>query len=434
MRVNLPLPDALATPLVDAAKAFGIPGMGIVLAAPGRRSTLLYGVAQEGTHRAVDAATWFSVASLGKHITAAAVLDLASRGLVDLSAPIGRYLADLPTRWADRRVEALLHHTSGLPEYLAHHPGQPVPETRTGFISTYGALVPAFGQDEAWMYTNTNYILAGMLVAQIEGQPFAAAVQALLDRAGCRGAMVGSPSWVRGVNTGEAGTHDGHSATREVIGDGDVCFTPAGAAVWLEALLDGPHEGPMFRPAPQVTGRPAMYGCGWFLEPLREGMLAHHGGHFDGWTAMAILHPGKGTGVIAMCNQAPGHTRHIRHLAQAALEAFCPGSTPLSLPAMEDDDPGLTARLRRQLFREPGSAADPDDLADELRRVAEHGSAVRTVPNLNAGTPPERFELVERQPHVTHCWHRYRLTYPNRVEHVFVGTTTQGRTHWAWAL
>lgn len=437
MRTTVPIPAELADPLRRAASTFGMPGLAVALVAPGRKALLLDGVAAPGG-RAVDEGTWFSVASLGKHVTAAAVLDLAQRGRFNLADPIGRHLPDLPAAWADRPLLALLRHSSGLAEYLAAAPSQPVPVTRAGFMARYAELVPAFDEGAAWMYTNTNYILLGMLVAQSAGT-YAGAVEALFRRAGCDGARVAGPGWARLANedAARAGPCDAESTTREVIGDGDVCFTPAGAGRWLEVLLDGGlldarHEGLMFDAGRLATGRPSGYGCGWFVEPMGDTVIAHHGGHFDGWSAMAIVNPAQGSGVIAMCNLAPGHTRGIRHVAQTALEGFAPGSTALSLPVMHDQDPGLTRRLHDQLLREPGTAPDLSGLADELRRVAEHGSPVRTVPNLFTGTWPQRFELVQRQAMATHTWHRYRLTYADRTEHVLAGTTPDGRLCWAW--
>jgi hypothetical protein len=101
---------------------------------------------------------------------------------------------------------------------------------------------------------------------------------------------------------------------------------------------------------------------------------------------------------------------------------------------MSDTAPELTQRIRTQLLREPNSAPNSEYLADELRLVAEHGSPVRSVPNLFAGEQPMGFDLVQRQSHETHTWHRYRLTYPNRIEHVLVGTSPEGRIFWAWPL
>jgi D-alanyl-D-alanine carboxypeptidase len=440
MRVNSPFPPDHAAALTTAARHFGVPGLAIAALAPGRQALLLHGARAPGAP-AVDEKTWFSVASLGKHVTAAAVLDLAQHGQLTLTDPIGRHLPDVPGPWADRSVISLLRHSSGLAEYLTPSPQDLVPTSRRAFMARYASLAPAFGEGAGWTYANTNYILLGMLVAQAGGTSYAKVAEALFKRVVCGGATVAGPAWARLANADltRAGASDPDSVAREVIGDGDVCFTPPGAMRWLEALLDGglldaTHETLMFSPGPLATGRTSGYGCGWFVEPLGDATIAHHGGHFDGWTAMGIVNRARGSAVIAMCNQAPGHTRAIRHLAQAALEAFAPGSTPLSLPVIADPDPVLTERIRGQLLRDPGTAPDLSCLADELLRVAEHGSPVRTVPSLFIGTQPLAFELVQHQREPTHAWRRYRLSYADRTEHVLVGTTPEGLIHWAWPL
>jgi hypothetical protein len=101
---------------------------------------------------------------------------------------------------------------------------------------------------------------------------------------------------------------------------------------------------------------------------------------------------------------------------------------------MPDTAPELTKRIRTQLLRELNSAPSADYLANELRLVAAHGSPSRTVPNLFTGEQPIGFDLVQRKVYETHTWHRYRLTYPNRIEHVLVGTCVEGKIFWAWPL
>jgi CubicO group peptidase (beta-lactamase class C family) len=441
MRHSVEVPGDLATGLRVAATRFDIPGLAIAMAAPGRRAMLLHGEAEAGSGNRVSEETWFSVASLGKHVTAAAVLDLSQRGLVDLCAPVERYLRDLPAAWAGRSVASLLRHTSGLPEYLAYTGDEVVPEDRRTFMATYGAMVPAFGASQGWIYTNTNYILSGFLVAQLSGQPYAESVQSLFARMGCTGAAVSSPQWARDANrhAPKPVMRDHASWQREVIGDGDVSFTAAGALSWLEGLLDhrlldAAHLDLMFTGARLATGRTSHYGCGWFLERLRGDVIAHHAGHFDGWTAMALIHPRQECGVIAMCNLAPGNTRAIRYLAQLALEGFAPGSSPLSLPVREDDDPGLTAMIRSQLLRKPGESLDHTCFADELLRVAEHGSAVRNVINLHTGVEPLSFELVETHGEAAFNLRRYRIRHADRIDHLLVGLTPERRIYWAWVL
>lgn len=435
-----PLPAALAATLTEKAREFGIPGLAVSLVAPGRRSVFTTGVEAPGSERPVTGGTWFSVASLGKHVTACAVLDLAQTGAVDLEAPIGRYLADVPAAWSKRSVISLLRHTSGLPEYLAYTEAETVPERRDEFVRTYGAMATAFEPDEGWIYTNTNYILLGFLIAQLARRPYAAAVQSLFDRVGSVGATVASPQWTREANAQSLGIlgRDAASARREVIGDGDVSFTAHGALAWLQALLgdqllSATSMSTMFSPALLRTSRPAPYGCGWFVDTLRGAAVGHHAGHYDGWTAMAFLAPAQDCGVVAMCNLAPGNTRAVRYLAQLALEGAAPGSTPLSLAPIEDDSPGLSAMVKTQLFRN-GTALDPSCFAEELLHVVAHGSAVRNVINLWTGIEPQSFELVEQQRHPTHRLRRYRIRYAERVEHLLVGTTPEDKIYWAWPL
>lgn len=440
MAASAAMSDEPSARLADRARAFGIPGAAVALVAPGRHAVFTVGEDAPGSGRAVTEDTWFSVASLGKHVTACAVLELAQSGRIALEAPIGDYLKDLPEAWCDRSVLSLMRHTSGLPEYLSHSAADAVPERRNAFMRAYGALSPAFDSGQGWIYTNTNYILLGFLIAQQAGCSYADAVQALFDRAKCPGATVASPQWTRDANVLGLGSQarDEASARREVIGDGDVSFTARGALRWLQVLLGGGllqrrSLDTMFSSAPLHTGRPAPYGCGWFVDRLRSDPIGYHGGHFDGWTAMAYLAPALGCGAMVMCNLAPGNTRAVRYLAQQALEDFAPGSTPLSLAPMRDDDPGLTATARTQLLRQ-GDTLDVEGLAEELRHVVAHGSTVRNVINLWAGVEPRAFELVEQHASPTHRLRRYRITYPERSEHLLVGTTPERKIFWAWPL
>ncbi|OYU75555.1 MAG: hypothetical protein CFE45_32605, partial [Burkholderiales bacterium PBB5] len=63
-----------------------------------------------------------------------------------------------------------------------------------------------------------------------------------------------------------------------------------------------------------------------------------------------------------------------------------------------------------------------------------HGNAVRNVINLWTGVEPLAFDLVEEERNATHSMRRYRIRYPERVEHLLVGTTPQDKIYWAWPL
>ena len=263
MRINTPFSAEQAHSLAQSAKDFNMPGLAIAVIAPGKKALMLHGVTSIAG-RAVNERSWFSIASVGKHFTATALLELAMRQRVDLSKPIGHYLTDVPRAWASRSILSLLRHSSGLAEYLSAAPEEPIPADRSSFMARYSSLSPAFNEGTGWMYTNTNYILLGMLIAQLHGSNYADALHNLFVQINCGGATVASPSWAREANENDlsAASIDLESAKREVIGDGDVCLTPNGALIWLEQLVDGglldsQHHSLMLTAGPIATGRPS---------------------------------------------------------------------------------------------------------------------------------------------------------------------------------
>jgi D-alanyl-D-alanine carboxypeptidase len=122
--------------------------------------------------------------STGKSFVAAVTLDLAQQGRLDLDAPIARWLADRP--WFDRLPNAealtlrmLLRHRSGLPDHI-HDPDfaeavrQKMNEEGPDAALPPEALVrfvigaePLFSPGTRYHYSDTNYILAGLVVEAV---------------------------------------------------------------------------------------------------------------------------------------------------------------------------------------------------------------------------------------------------------------------------
>jgi CubicO group peptidase (beta-lactamase class C family) len=431
--------DGLSLILSEEATASEIPGVCIALTGPDGDVTLTHGRDASVDGRPVGQETWFQAASTGKHLTACLVLDLVAQGLVSLERPIGVYLPDAPARWRGRTVRALLTHTSGLPEYLAYTDGEEAPTREDAFYTRYADLAPEADEGAGWGYSNTNYILLGFLIRRVSGRSYAEAMDAYLARLGLEGVAVASPGWVRGANAAGIGLGgaDPESAAREVIGDGDMAFTVAGALAWLKMLLRNgegalPGRTHLFAPTLLRTERVALYGAGWFNEPFGASIISHHAGHYDGWTAMAYLNHAMGCGAIGLCNLAPGSTRAIRGLTQRVLEAYAPGATWRGLPVLTDDAPDLTARAIAALFRN-GQPPDRDLFAGEFEQALST-TGVRRVLDFSMGGMPSAISLVDDTLTAHGRFRRYRLSHPDRMEHLTVGFTPEGRIHWAWPL
>lgn len=137
----------------------------------GRVKTWTSGVAERGSGRPmVGADAHFRIASVTKPVLAATVMRLVEEGKIDLEAPVERYAPGL----LDGRpitVRQLLTHTSGLPEYWSlidpAHIG-----TDADFLRLALNAEPTGEPGGTWAYSNTNYLVAGMLVEKVTGKDF----------------------------------------------------------------------------------------------------------------------------------------------------------------------------------------------------------------------------------------------------------------------
>lgn len=126
-------------------------------------------------------------ASIGKTFVGATAIALAREGSLDLDAPISRYVGDRPwfTRLpnhANITLHQLLTHSSGLPDHVhldsfaaavSRHwqePGNPfLPVALLEFVWDQP---PLFAPGTAWAYSDTGYILAGLVIEAATGSPY----------------------------------------------------------------------------------------------------------------------------------------------------------------------------------------------------------------------------------------------------------------------
>ncbi|WP_425598896.1 serine hydrolase domain-containing protein [Tahibacter aquaticus] len=129
-----------------------------------------YGLANVEDRIATSKTTLFPINSATKSFAGVALMQLAEAGLVDLDAPVSRYLDDLPEAWRAVRVRQLLAHTSGLPDIVGAQ----------GLIGGGGEAeawkaVKALPMDapigERFAYNQTNYALLGQIIARQSKMP-----------------------------------------------------------------------------------------------------------------------------------------------------------------------------------------------------------------------------------------------------------------------
>nr|WP_055502246.1 serine hydrolase domain-containing protein [Nonomuraea pusilla] len=125
----------------------------------------------------------FRVGSTTKAFVATVVLQLAGEGRLTLEDPVERWLPGLVPGGDGVSVRQLLNHTSGLFDY-SQDKDVPLfgPEFLRNRLRTYTAeeLVrialrnpPSFAPGKGWQYSNTNYLLAGMIIEKVTGRSYA---------------------------------------------------------------------------------------------------------------------------------------------------------------------------------------------------------------------------------------------------------------------
>jgi D-alanyl-D-alanine carboxypeptidase len=250
------------------------------------------------------------IGSLTKTMTATVLLQLAGEGLVSLDDPISMYVADAPNGTATLRQLADM--TSGIPSYSlddawqAAYFGDPATVFTSQELLDYAKSLPVDGAPgEVWMYSNTNYVLLGMVIEQVLRQPIADVFdERLFEPLGMAdtvypgdSAAIADPH-LRGVTV--QGQPDGQpvDATdwNPSFGStaGEVVSTVDDLARWAHALFTG--EGVLdadmqqlrrdsILTAPPPNTAEAGYGIGW-------------GERADGWWGHSGTIPGFTTAVF----------------------------------------------------------------------------------------------------------------------------------------
>ncbi|MDQ3554111.1 MAG: beta-lactamase family protein, partial [Chloroflexota bacterium] len=160
-----------------------IPGISAAIhLTDGTRWEGVAGVGQRGVSKwPVVASTPFAIASITKTFVAAAILQLTEEGVLALDDPLAGWLPDHP-RGAIVTVRHLLQHTSGEANYFTHRDyeslvfGRPTHHwTSAEILDLVGE--PRFAPGTDWQYSNTNYVLLGLLLEAATGASVASVIR-----------------------------------------------------------------------------------------------------------------------------------------------------------------------------------------------------------------------------------------------------------------
>jgi D-alanyl-D-alanine carboxypeptidase len=279
----------------------------------GRFRDYVAGVGDLKTRSKVPVDGQVRIGSNTKSFTAVAVLQLVGEGKVGLDKPVETYLPKLLRGdGIDGRhitVRQLLQHTSGLPNYTGFLANGFLPYQHT-YFSPRQLLDMAleqkadFAPGAKWEYSNTNYIVAGLLIEKVTGRPLIEVLtKRVIDRIGLRHTYfpnVGDQT-IREPHPHGYGRDDPKAPLTDVTemdpgqawAAGQMISTPSDLDRFFTALLAGRLMPPAQLKEMRTTvpagefGNGVRYGLGLQSTPLSCGGLAWgHGGDIDGYATV----------------------------------------------------------------------------------------------------------------------------------------------------
>jgi CubicO group peptidase (beta-lactamase class C family) len=273
-----------------------------------------------------------------------AIMLLAHDGKLRYDDKLTGIFPDFPDYGRTITIRHLLTHTSGLPDYedlmeiaeKAHGPtwtaAHQIQDDDVLDLLKHQAD-GKFAPGTSWSYSNSGYVVLGLIVAKVSGEPFD---QFLHDRIFAPLQMRNTLAYINGKNSpperayghtkeGDGFIESDQSSTSATLGDGGVYSNLVDPAKWDSALQTGALLSPQeIKPGLLAVklvdgsephwptqpgddnlnpGKPVSYGFGWFLDPYKGRARMWHSGTTQGFRTVIERFTEENLTVIVLCNR-----------------------------------------------------------------------------------------------------------------------------------
>lgn len=342
--------DAVMTPLVAPTE----PGAVVAVYQKGQPVvSRAYGLA-DLDHRVPNTpGTIFNLASVSKQFTAFSIALLAREGKVDLNADIREYLPRFPDVGARVTVAHLVHHLSGVPDYVAlaelggHEDNSLIHQVNAlAIVERQRSL--NFVPGTECEYSNSGYVLLAEIVRSVTGKGLGEFMQerifAPLKMADTRvHAELGwvEPNYAMGYEPrNDAGKWSRSLYQRETVGPGNLLSNVGDLVKWAENFLhptvgDAALIGELIKPVALSDGTPVSYGYGVAPQTIAGRRAISHTGSVSGYRSILVVFPDDELAVVALANRPLDLKAVTGRIVSRLLgtEAVVPSTLDTVLPA-----------------------------------------------------------------------------------------------------
>jgi D-alanyl-D-alanine carboxypeptidase len=355
--------------------------------------TRAFGLARVSPPLPADAAMAYPIGSISKQFTASAILILQQQGKLSLQDPVSKYFPEL-TRAKDIKILNLLTHTSGYQDYAPQDytiPAWKIPGDPLKVVHDFAGKPLDFEPGTQWQYSNTNFVIAALIVQKVSGEPFAKFLRdnvldpAHLDHvlnlnvdqsklqvtgymrnalAPIRPAALEAPGWY--------------------FGDGDLAMPVAQLLKWdltilNQSLLSTASYKDMETSFVLKDGKDSHYGLGVEVFSLNGQHVIAHSGEVGGFVAENILFPDQLSAIAVLTNQeASGAAADIAKQIAPLIIASAPSAAvpDTFAPKLQTIVAGLQkGQIDRTLFTaDCNDYFDPTALSDYKSSLAPLGA------------------------------------------------------------
>ncbi|HEY0484106.1 MAG TPA: serine hydrolase domain-containing protein [Kofleriaceae bacterium] len=374
----------------------------------------------------------YSIGSISKQLTAAAVLLLVEDGKLTLDDPVGKYVPNL-TRGDAVTIRQILSHTSGYPDYAPQDymvPEWEKPITAEAVLDRWARKELEFEPGTRWQYSNTNFVIAGMIVEKLAGMPL---VDLLTQR-------VFKPLGMTSVTNTDRqalGPKDAQGYFRRALGPlhpaphegpgwmyaaGELAMTAEDLAKWdaaviRQAILSPASYRQLETEVVLASGAGTRYALGISVGLSGGHRELRHGGEVSGFVASNIVWPDDKLAVAVLTNQdASGAADQI---ATKVRDALLRATTPASV---ESDQ-----RVKQTLLELADKKLDRGKLTANLsayftdQAIAEYADTLKPLGTLDS------VDQVASSRRGGMIFRRYKASYGDKAMSISVYETTDGK-------
>jgi CubicO group peptidase (beta-lactamase class C family) len=405
-RIDHIVNEALTSTGVPSASIAVVRGGRIVLArAYGRQSPAIATATPDALYQ---------IASISKQFTAAAILLLRDQGRLSLDDHVSRYVPGITG--GDRiTIRQLLSHTSGLQDYWPQDysfAAMEHPVTPRQIVDRWAHRPLDFEPGTQWQYSNTGYVVAGMIVERVSGQPLLAFLQshvfAPLGMHPIDQDLAVGPGFPVGYRRNALGPIRPETPAGRgwLYAAGELAMTASDLARWDiaridRALLPARDWAEQETPIILSNGVSSDYGLGVFLRDMDDHHAVTHGGEAVGFLSTNIVFPHDREAIVVLVNAWFGNAQSqiARGIAQILHPAEAASDDQAVAAARGIYDQLRAGRIDRNLFTEDANYYFTDevlrDYRDSLGPLGDPQSfAAQGPPRLRGGFVNRNYTLT----------------------------------------